>query len=93
MANRAWQSSEARNNFPEVMKLALSGTPQVIRHRSGDEVVVVSRKDYDALRPTFKEFLLRGGPCADDDDDLEQIIARNRTDGVGLLGRLNVEDE
>src|SRR3546814_20095207 len=52
---RSWQASEARNNFPELMKRALAGAPQVVRHRRGQEVVVVSRVDYEALRPTFKE--------------------------------------
>lgn len=86
MADRIWRASEARNNFPEVMKLALSGAPQVVHHRGGGEVVVVSRKDYEALRPTVREFLLRGGPCADDDDELEEIIAGNRARGVTLFG-------
>src|SRR3546814_17991891 len=45
---RSWQASEARNNFPELMKRALAGAPQVVRHRSGQEVVVVSRVDYEA---------------------------------------------
>src|SRR3546814_13513375 len=81
---RSWQASEARNNFPELMKRALAGAPQVVRHRSGQEVVVVSRVDYEALRPTFKEYLLRGGPCADDDDDLDAFIARNSSDGMSI---------
>ncbi len=83
-----WQASEARNNFPDVMKRALSGKPQVIRHRNGEEVVVVSRADYDAMRPTLKDYLLSGGPCADDDNELEEMIARNRADGITLSGRL-----
>jgi prevent-host-death family protein len=91
--DHAWQASEARNNFPEVMKRALSGSPQVIRHRNGEEVVVISRAEYDAMRPTFKDYLLRGGPCADDDDELERIIARNRAEGITLMGRLPSRDE
>lgn len=72
------------------MKLALSGDPQFVRHRNGDEVVIISRKDFDALRPTIKDFFLAGGPC-EDDDELEEIIARNRASGIGLFGRSNVE--
>jgi prevent-host-death family protein len=90
MAGQTWQASEARNNFPELMKLALSGDPQFVRHRNGDEVVIISRKDFDALRPTIKDFFLAGGPC-EDDDELEEIIARNRASGIGLFGRSNVE--
>jgi prevent-host-death family protein len=88
-----WQASEARANFPELMKRAMSGSPQVIRHRNGEEVVVVSKAQYDSLQPTITEFLLRGGPCADDDDDLERIIAGARADGFTLMGRLPVKDE
>jgi prevent-host-death family protein len=93
LTDRPWQASEARNNLPEVIKRALSGSPQLIRHRSGEEVVMISRADYEAMRPTLKEYLLRGGPCADDDDELERIIARNRSDGITLMGRLRVKDE
>ncbi len=88
-----WQASEARNSFPEVMKRALSGNPQVVRHRSGEEVVVVSRADYDAMRPSLKDYLLSGGPCTDDDDELEEIIAGNRAAGISLTGRLPVGGE
>jgi prevent-host-death family protein len=86
--DQPWQASEARNNFPEVMKRALAGSPQTIRHRSGKEVVLISRTDYDALRPTLKDYLLHGGPCSDDDDELDRIIAGNRADGITLMGRL-----
>jgi prevent-host-death family protein len=92
LTDRPWQVSEARNNLPEVMKRALSGSPQLIRRRSGEEVVMISRTDYDAMRPTLKEYLLRGGPCADDDDELEKIIARSRSDGITLLGSLSSKD-
>jgi prevent-host-death family protein len=93
LIDKVWQASEARNNLPEVMKRALSGSPQLIRHRSGEEVVMISRADYDAMRPTLKEYLLHGGPCADDDDELERIIARNRSKGITLMGRLPFNDE
>jgi prevent-host-death family protein len=82
----AWQASDARNNFPEVMRRALAGEPQLVRHRNGDEVVVVSRREYDTWRPTLKEFLLRGGACGDD-NDLEEAIARNRSEGITVLGK------
>ena len=86
--DHVWQASEARNNFPEVIKSALAGRPQAIRHRSGEEVVVLSKTDYDALRPSLKDFLVGGGSCRDS-DDLEDAIDRNRADGVTMLGRID----
>ena len=80
-----WQASDARNNFPEVMKQALAGEPQLVRHRNGDEVVIISRKVYNSLRPNLKEFLLHGGICGEN-DDLEDAILRNRLDGITELG-------
>jgi prevent-host-death family protein len=82
-----WQASEARNNFPELMKRALSGKAQIVRHRNGEEVVVLSRQDFEATRPTLREFLLKGGPRAAGDNDLERIISKSRAEGIGLLGR------
>ena len=82
-----WQASDARNNFPEVMRSALAGRPQAIRHRNGEEVVVLSRADFDAWRPTLKDFLVGGGPCGDD-DELENAISRNRAEGITMLGRV-----
>ncbi len=82
---RVWQASEARNNFPEVMNSALAGKPQTIRRRSGEEVVVLSKPNYDALKPTLKSFLTGGGSC-DDGDDLEEAIAKNQAEGITMLG-------
>ena len=82
-----WQASEARNNFPELMKRALSGEVQIVRHRNGEEVVVLSRENFEANRPTLRDFFLKGGPRASDDNDLERIIAKNRAEGIGLFGR------
>lgn len=83
-----WQASEARNGFPELMKRALSGEMQIVRHRNGEEVVVMSRASFEESRPNSKDFLLSGGPRSSDDNDLERIIAANRTEGIGLLGRV-----
>jgi hypothetical protein len=56
-----WQASEARSNFASVMEGALSGVPQVIRHRSGAEVVVVARAVFENERPSLKDYLLTRG--------------------------------
>ncbi len=82
-----WQASDARNNLPEVMRSALAGQPQAIRHRNGEEVVVLSRADFDAWQPTLRDFLIGGGSCSDD-DELEQAIARIRAEGVTMFGRV-----
>jgi prevent-host-death family protein len=83
-----WQASEARAKFPAIVQGALSGVPQVIKHRSGGEVVVISRADYDAMRPTMKDYLLRGGPGLDDDDPVAMAIGENRRDGITVMGRM-----
>jgi prevent-host-death family protein len=57
----SWQASEAQSNFSEVMKRALSGSPQTIREGTGEEVVVIAKTDYEALLPTLKDYLLHGG--------------------------------
>ncbi len=88
-ASRVWQASEARNNFTEVMRSALAGHPQTVRHRNGEEVVVVAKPDYDAMKPTLKTFLTSGGTCRDD-DALEKAIAANRAEGITMLGVINV---
>lgn len=83
-----WQATAARAKLPAIVKGALSGVPQVIRHRSGNQVVVISRAAYDALRPTMKDYLLRGGPGLDDDDPVAVAIRENRRNGITLMGRM-----
>jgi prevent-host-death family protein len=81
-----WQASNARAHLPAVMDAALGGVPQVIRKRTGEEVVVVSRAAFDALRPTIKDYLMRGGDGPSKDDPIDQAMAENRSRGVTLLG-------
>jgi len=81
---RVWQASDARTNLPAVMDAALSGAPQVIRRRSGEEVVVVSRADYDRMRPSLKNFLLHGGVEDSEEDDFDKALSQVR--GTGALG-------
>lgn len=85
-----WQATEARTRLPAVMDAALSGKPQVIRKRTGEEVVVLSRADYDRMKPTLKDYLLRSAGAAgeDDDESLEAALRQVRaTGGVGLAPR------
>lgn len=87
--DRVWQASEARAKLPEVMAGALSGAPQVIRKRSGEEVVMVSRADYERMKPTLKRYLLgSSGAATDDDKDLQEALRRVRATGpAGLVPR------
>ena len=85
-----WQATEARSQLSAVMEAALSGKPQVIRKRSGEEVVVLSRTDYDRMKPTLKDYLLRSAGAAGEDDDelLEGALRQVRaTGGMGLAPR------
>jgi prevent-host-death family protein len=79
-----WQASEARNHLPQVMQRALAGAPQIIRHRSGGEVVVIAKAEYDRMKPTLKEFLLgsAGAAGADDDAPLQESLRRLRATGA-----------
>jgi len=85
-----WQATEARARLPAVMEAALSGKPQVIRKRTGEEVVVLSRMDYERMKPTLKEYLLHSAGAAGDDDDesLEAALRQVRASGaMGFVAR------
>jgi prevent-host-death family protein len=80
---RAWQASEARANLPAVMEGALAGVPQIIRKRTGEEVVVLSRHDYERVKPTLKDFLLRSaGSGRQENDPLDEVLREGRTTGT-----------
>jgi hypothetical protein len=49
---------------------------------------VISRADDDAMRPTMKDYLLRGGPGLDEDDPVATAIRENQRDGITLMGRM-----
>jgi prevent-host-death family protein len=83
---KIWQATEARAQLPAVMQAALSGTPQIIRKRSGEEVVVVSRTDYERLKPTLKDYLLRSAGAAGGDDDAALRLALRRLRAIGAVG-------
>jgi len=57
-----WKIAEAKNRLGEVVNLAISEGPQTITRRQ-DEVVVISRADYQKLRgkeDSFVDFLMEG---------------------------------
>ncbi len=69
MAN--WQVQEAKSQLSKLMELAKSDGPQTITKHGKPEVVVLSMKDYEAMRrdkPSLIEFLLNEGPMFDDFD-------------------------
>lgn len=57
-----WKLAEAKNKLTEVVNLALKEGPQTISRRD-DELVVVSKADFDRLcgkRESFTDFLMAG---------------------------------
>jgi prevent-host-death family protein len=57
----AWQASNARLHFSDIVDGAVAGTPQFIERRDGKAVVVVSRAYYEQTKPNLKTFLLDAG--------------------------------
>jgi len=87
MANgRTWQASDARAKLPEVMEGALAGQPQFIRRRGGEEVVVLSRDDFERMKPSLKDYLLRSAGTAGKDDDAGLSKALTKVRATGSLG-------
>jgi prevent-host-death family protein len=78
---RLWQATDARANLPTVMEGALAGVPQVIKKRTGEEVVVIARADYDRMKPNLKDFLLQSAGL-DQDDALDEGIRKARLNGA-----------
>ncbi|MBY4607891.1 type II toxin-antitoxin system Phd/YefM family antitoxin [Rhizobium sp. 9T] len=64
-----WQLQDAKNRFSKLVQKARDEGPQVVTLRGERTAVVLSARDYDALRtgrPTLVDDLL-GGPAWDDD--------------------------
>ena len=69
MAN--WQIQEAKSQLSKLIEQSKSDGPQTITKHGRPEVVVLSMKDYEAMRrekPSLIEFLLYEGPTFDDLD-------------------------
>jgi prevent-host-death family protein len=86
VSGRIWQASDARAKLPEVMEGALAGEPQVIRKRGGEEVVMLSRADYERMKPSLKDYLLRSAGTAGKDDDASLAKALTKVRATGSLG-------
>lgn len=66
-----WQVQQAKSQLSRIMELSKSEGPQTITKHGKPEVVVLSMKDYEAMkrdRPSLIEFLLHEGPTFDDLD-------------------------
>lgn len=75
-----WPLQDAKNHFSKVVQRARAEGPQVVTLRGERAAVVLSARDYDALRagrPTLVDDLLAGP--AWDDDLVETISARAKT--------------
>jgi prevent-host-death family protein len=56
-----WKLQDAKSQFSQLVKDALTGGPQFITRRGDETVVVISIQEYEKLtsgKPGFKEFLL-----------------------------------
>ncbi len=80
-----WQLQDAKNQFSKVIQKAKFEGPQVVTLRGARAAVVLSAKDYDALRagkPTLVDDLLAAPPW--DDTLADSISARERSSSRGL---------
>lgn len=81
-----WQLQEAKARFSEVFELAVHGKPQVVTRRGKDAVVVISRKEYDALlrpRESLVSFLMHS-PLVGSDLIIERDAEIVREPGLEL---------
>ncbi len=77
-----WQLQEAKNRFSEVVKRARDDGPQTVTVHGQRAAVVLSARDYDALKTpelSFTEFLL--SDPAWPDDVVDTINDRSRDTG------------
>ena len=80
-----WQLQDAKNQFSNIQKAKFEG-PQVVTLRGERVAVVLSAKDYDALkagRPTVVDELLLAPPW--DDCFADDILARERMSSRSLV--------
>lgn len=71
-----WRLADAKNKFSELVTRALEEGPQRVLRRD-EAVVVMAQRDYERLsgkRPSFKDFLMKGGPSFEGLD-----LARDRS--------------
>lgn len=71
-----WQLQDAKNQFSKVVQKAQQEGPQVVTLRGERAAVVLSARDYDALRanrPSLVDDLLAGPHW---DDELAEAVAQ-----------------
>ncbi|WP_455274817.1 type II toxin-antitoxin system Phd/YefM family antitoxin [Rhizobium herbae] len=81
-----WQLQDAKNQFSRVVQKAKFEGPQIVTLRGERTAVVLSAKDYDALRagrPTLVDDLLAAPPW--DDSCADSISAREQSSSRGLV--------
>jgi prevent-host-death family protein len=81
-----WQLQEAKNRFSEVVKRARDDGPQTVTVHGQRAAVVLSARDYDALKTpelSFTEFLLSDTASSPPwpDDVVDTINDRSRDTG------------
>ncbi|MFZ5673808.1 MAG: type II toxin-antitoxin system Phd/YefM family antitoxin [Pseudomonadota bacterium] len=78
----SWQLQDAKNQFSKVVQKAQQEGPQVVTLRGERAVVVISARDYDALRsnrPSLVDDLLAGPRW--DDELIEAVTGRAKLPG------------
>ena len=74
-----WQLQDAKNKFSQVVQKAQQEGPQIVTLRGERAAVILSARDYDALRasrPTLVDDLLDAP--AWDDDFSEAVVQRSK---------------
>jgi prevent-host-death family protein len=84
---RTWQAAEARHKFGDVVDAAVSGEPQLIERRDGKKVVVISKDDFEAMKPNVKTFLLNRGYSGEGEEEFDRILQDVRCNFPDLLSR------
>jgi prevent-host-death family protein len=89
---REWQATKARGAFAEIIEAAVAGTPQLIRCRDGNEVVVVSRDYFEANKPNSHNYLLTSG-YAEEHDEFDDALLKVRESACTLFAQRTVDLE
>ena len=79
-----WQLQDAKNHFSKVVQRARTDGPQIVTLRGERAAIVLSARDYDALRasrPTLVDALLASP--AWDDELIDAVSVRAQTPGRG----------
>ena len=74
-----WQLQDAKNKFSQLVQKAQQEGPQTVTVRGERAAVILSARDYDALRasqPSLVDDLL--DPPAWDDDFSEAVVQRSK---------------